>query len=310
MHKSLAQKSTREHEEVGWHDDAELCVKSFDEALPRIDHLDLRKVMNLNLDPILTPSFKTFNLARTYSLRVNLQIKCAGKERHVFGTYSRCTLLSKDFMPGLLDYTLPPSTPAPTDGEGTEMLDEPPPPYERFAETPTMPSIAVQPSLSYADGARSAPDISTGVTSSSTSCSTIRPLDRPVLETNPFRGGFQEGFYAEPSLTPRPDMRSPAGVDPHRYIQREGPSLALRPVAQPPSGSNPFCRREGPSLTPRPTLHPPQESSQSQQRRHSEHSEGPSFTVRPWLYADEGPNSIQPRRLGEGPSLTPRRPVH
>lgn len=122
-------------EQTGWTSTSLLAQKNFDKAMPRVEHLDLRKVMNLNLDSTLVPTFKTFNVARKYSLRVAAVVACAGKEFHVHCfDHDRCTFLAKDFAAELADYTLPP----PSVIEGDEFTDDPPPPYEQVGQTRIM----------------------------------------------------------------------------------------------------------------------------------------------------------------------------
>lgn len=131
-HKSLKLNLAKDHEQTSWSVDSILACKSFDKAVPRVQHLDLRKIMDLKLDPSLVPTFKTFNVARTYSLRVGARIECAGKDFHLWSSnYVRCTLLAKDFSSSLPDYTMPP----PSIVEGEESNDDPPPPYEQAVES-------------------------------------------------------------------------------------------------------------------------------------------------------------------------------
>ena len=70
----------------------------------------------------LTPTFKTFNITRTYSLKVFVRLQCPGKEIFVFGDYKRCTLLAEEFGSQTAVY----NEPAPVMDNDD---DDPPPPY-------------------------------------------------------------------------------------------------------------------------------------------------------------------------------------
>ncbi len=131
-HKALKLDLTKGCEQTGWTIISLLAQKSFHKVVPRVEHLDLRKVMDLNLDPSLVPTFKSFNVARTYSLRAGVRIECAGKDFHLGGfDFVRCTLLAKDFSPSLPDYTMRP----PSIVQGEESIDDAPPPYEQVVGT-------------------------------------------------------------------------------------------------------------------------------------------------------------------------------
>ena len=118
-----------------------LAARYFYPAMPNVERLDLRSIMDLKLDPDLTPSFKTFNIARTYSIKAFVTVVCAGKDDTLLGKYTRCTLLAKDYNPGLLEYTIPPEV---VDEMDVEMTKEPPPPYQQVVET-CRPAAAPQP---------------------------------------------------------------------------------------------------------------------------------------------------------------------
>lgn len=111
------------HESIRWFKEITLHKKEFETRRPQVgEHFDLRKVMDTVVDHDLTPSFKTFNIARTYSLKVFVRLECVGKEHFVFGDYKRCTLLAEEYDAQTVAY----NEPAPV------MDDEdhdPPPPY-------------------------------------------------------------------------------------------------------------------------------------------------------------------------------------
>lgn len=111
------------HESIRWFKEITLRKQEFESGRPQVgEHLDLSKVMDTVVDQNLTPSFKTFNIARTYSLKVFVRLECVGKEHFVFGDYKRCTLLAEEYDAQTVAYT----EPAPV------MDDEdhdPPPPY-------------------------------------------------------------------------------------------------------------------------------------------------------------------------------------
>ncbi|KAF6217716.1 hypothetical protein HO133_006543 [Letharia lupina] len=125
------------HESTRWTKEITLQEKEFDTRKPRVEeHLDLKKVMNTVVHNDLTPTFKTFNIARTYSLKVFVRLECAGKEHFVFGDYKRCTLLAEQYDPQTVAY----NEPAPVmDGEDTD----PPPPYH-FATQEAVPEYSTQ----------------------------------------------------------------------------------------------------------------------------------------------------------------------
>lgn len=110
----------------------QIAEAQFDTHAPLVERLDLRDVMDLKLSPTLVPTFTTFNISRSYSVRVCMAIECGGKTFHLFGEYTTCTLLAKDFDSGLPEYTLPPPNP-------NTIQDEPPSPYD-FIEQPQDPT--------------------------------------------------------------------------------------------------------------------------------------------------------------------------
>lgn len=116
------------HESTRWTKEITLQEQEFETRRPRVqEHLDLRKVMDTAVYHDLTPTFKTFNIARTYSLKVYVRLECAGKEHLVFGDYKHCTLLAEEYDSHMAAY----NEPAPV------MDDEdhdPPPPYHLVTE--------------------------------------------------------------------------------------------------------------------------------------------------------------------------------
>lgn len=130
-------KRAGEHESTRWTKEITLQEKEFETRRPRVEeHLDLRKVMDTIVDPELTPTFKTFNIARTYSLKVFVRLECAGKDHLVFGDYKRCTLLADEYDAQTAAY----NEPAPVmDDED----NDPPPPYN-FVTLEAVPEYSVQ----------------------------------------------------------------------------------------------------------------------------------------------------------------------
>lgn len=116
------------HESTRWTKEITLHEKEFETRRPRVEeHLDLRKVMDTIVHHDLPPTFKTFNIARTYSLKVFVRLECAGKEHLVFGDYKRCTLLAEEYDSHGVAY----NEPAPVmDDED----NDPPPPYHSVAQ--------------------------------------------------------------------------------------------------------------------------------------------------------------------------------
>ena len=116
-------KRADEPECTRWTKEITLQEKIFENRRPRIEeHLDLRKVMDTVVHNHVTPSFKTFNIARTYSLKVFVRLESSGREHLVFGDYKRCLLFAADHDPQTTLYNEP----------GSMMEDEgndPPPPY-------------------------------------------------------------------------------------------------------------------------------------------------------------------------------------
>ena len=112
------------HDSARWTKEIPLQEKEFETRRPRVEeHLDLRKVMDTKIHHDLTPTFKTFNITRTYSLKVYVRLECAGKEHLVFGDYKRCSLLAEEYDAQTAGY----NEPAPVmDDED----DDPPPPYD------------------------------------------------------------------------------------------------------------------------------------------------------------------------------------
>ena len=191
-------------EQVGWKRNTEIFMRNFDGVFPRVEQLDLRNVMNLELDSSLVPTFKTFNIARTYSLRVNVQIQCLGKEYYIFGNDTRCTLLSKDYAPtpSSGDLLMPRVV---VDGEE---LDEPPPPYESIAGDRPPSAITLESIPFYQ--------------ATSTASTSLIPASPPDLVSQRRRS---EGSNV-PSLVPRARPASTASAS----VTAIGPSLVVRPM--------------------------------------------------------------------------------
>ncbi|KAL6718166.1 hypothetical protein ACLMJK_004254 [Lecanora helva] len=138
----MKRKSVRgESDQTGWTTTTQLAEKDFSDHLPEVNYLDLRTLIDLTLDASLTPSFKAFNVARTYSVRAVGTIKCAGKCFAIWTDMERCVLLSKYYEPRLPGYNDPPVL---LDGDEDQQVDEGPSPYENYVQldVPLHQSIA------------------------------------------------------------------------------------------------------------------------------------------------------------------------
>ena len=121
-----------EKEQAGWTKASQFAAQDFDKEGPLVSgFLDLRKIMDLTLKDDLVPTFKTFNIARSYHSKVNVTLECAGKTSFIYGSYNSCTLLAKQFDPDVPQYAQP-VTPAVMTNE----IDDPPPPYETVEQPP------------------------------------------------------------------------------------------------------------------------------------------------------------------------------
>ena len=126
-----------EHESPRHAKEFTLQVKEFETRRPRVEeHLDLRTVMDTAIDPNFPPTFKTFNIGRTYSLKVYISLLCASKEHLIFGDYKRCTLYAAEYDAQRAVY----NEPAPVMNE--EEMD-PPPPYH-FVAQEAVPEYSAQ----------------------------------------------------------------------------------------------------------------------------------------------------------------------
>lgn len=107
-----------------WTRQITLRGKGFGFPGPRVEeHLDLRNVMNTAVTRDVTPTFKTYNIARAYALKVVVGLECSGKVHLVSGDYKLCTLFAPEFDSQMGAH----HEPAPiTDEEG----NDPPPPYD------------------------------------------------------------------------------------------------------------------------------------------------------------------------------------
>ena len=130
-------KRVGEHESTRWTKEIMLQGKEFETPRPRVQgHLDLRQVMDTMVNHDLSPTFKTFNIARTYSLKVFVRLECAGKDHLVFGDYKRCTLFAEEYDARAAAY----HEPAPIiDDED----NDPPPPYH-FVTQEAVPEYSNQ----------------------------------------------------------------------------------------------------------------------------------------------------------------------
>ncbi len=83
--------------------------------------------MDLKLSPALIPSFTTFNISRSYSVRIYVAAECGGKDFNIFGEYVPCTLLAKDVDESLAKYSIP--------LDSNFLPHEFPPPYDFVEES-------------------------------------------------------------------------------------------------------------------------------------------------------------------------------
>lgn len=118
-----------ELEQDGWRKSSQVAVEDLDVKLSMNGFLDLRKIMDLTIKNDLTPTFKTFNVARSYGTKLNLTLECAGKTFLIYGSYNPCTLLAKQFDPDVPQYTQP-TLPAVL----SDQMDDSPPPYEAIEQ--------------------------------------------------------------------------------------------------------------------------------------------------------------------------------
>ena len=126
-----------EHESTRWTKEIMLQGKEFETSRPRVEgHLDIRRVMDTIVNHDLSPTFKTFNIARTYSLKVFVRLECAGKDHLVFGDYKRCTLFAEEYDARAAAYHEP--APIMDDEE-----NDPPPPYH-FVTQEAVPEYSIQ----------------------------------------------------------------------------------------------------------------------------------------------------------------------
>ena len=126
-HKSIKCK----HDQTVWTNNVQIASKDFRVSPPQVENLDLREIMDLTLDPGLPPTFKSFNIARTYSLKVACTISCGGKFSTAGNTMTRCTFLARNYVPRLPGYDDPPPA---ENGEESLLFDNVPPPYPNSTE--------------------------------------------------------------------------------------------------------------------------------------------------------------------------------
>ena len=130
-------KRAGEHGSTRWTKEVMLQEKEFD--TPRLEvegHLDIRRVMDTMVKHDLSPTFRTFNIARTYLLKVFVRLECAGKDHLVFGDYKRCTLFAEEYDARAAAY----HEPAPIIGDED---NDPPPPYH-FITQEAVPEYSIQ----------------------------------------------------------------------------------------------------------------------------------------------------------------------
>ena len=121
-----------EKELARWTKVSQYPAQDFDKEITSINGaLDVRQIMDLTLKDDTIPTLKTFNIARSYDIKMNLTLECAGKTFFIYGSYNPCTLLAKQFDPDVPQYTQP-AAPAVMINE----TDDPPPPYEAVQQPP------------------------------------------------------------------------------------------------------------------------------------------------------------------------------
>lgn len=124
-----------EQEQAGWMKAPQLAAQDLDKGIPLVDgFLDMRKIIDLTLKDDLIPTFRTFNIARSYETKVNVTLECAGKTFFIYGNYNPCTLLAKQFDPDVRQYAQR-AAPAVIIDE----IDDPPPPYEPVEQPAAQP---------------------------------------------------------------------------------------------------------------------------------------------------------------------------
>ena len=131
-----------ESETVRWTQEINLHGTRFEAKRPRIEErLDLRNVMDTAIPHHVTPTFKTFNIARTYSLKVYVRLESPGKEHAVYGDYKRCTLLAGEYDPRTTVDNMEP-------GPMTEAEEnDPPPAYDVVAREAVPKYSQVHPTM-------------------------------------------------------------------------------------------------------------------------------------------------------------------
>ena len=117
-----------ETESMRWTKEITLHEKRFElKGLGIEEHLDLRNVMDTAVPHYVTPTFKTFNIARTYSVKIYVRLESCGREHAVYGDYKPCRLFAESYDPR--------TTMNDTERASTMEVDEndPPPPYDLVA---------------------------------------------------------------------------------------------------------------------------------------------------------------------------------
>ncbi|KAL8879048.1 MAG: hypothetical protein Q9198_003266 [Flavoplaca austrocitrina] len=73
-----------------------------DRTIELTERLNVAELMNLTISDrqaLLAPSFKTFNIIRTYTLRVHVTTECGRKKSHPIFTTSELVIMAKDYCP-------------------------------------------------------------------------------------------------------------------------------------------------------------------------------------------------------------------
>lgn len=130
-------------EQRNWDTEHEIAFVDFTEKMetaPALtNHFDLRNVMRVSVPPYARPTFSTFNIRRTYKLRLKLSVECAQKTFKAEFLTGDFVLLAKDYMPSTESNPGTSSSNAAVDMEVAPIYQEtlgPPPPGYGNAKMP------------------------------------------------------------------------------------------------------------------------------------------------------------------------------
>ncbi len=100
MRNDMSNKSDEHHY---WDTEPQIAFVDFTdkmETAPALSkHFDLRDIMRVRVPPYQRPTFSTFNIRRTYRLRLKLSVVCAQKTFKAEFLSDDFVLLAKDYMP-------------------------------------------------------------------------------------------------------------------------------------------------------------------------------------------------------------------